>query len=195
MPKDSLKVNTPGRIEKGRSLTDTRHLSSFHVCQACRVGVMTLSELTSSTSNAGELEVAIYPGRESPERLHTRGGPRQGLLQGEPDRLYHMTNTYVDSSLYHVQCPPFTLYNMVSNLELYCCTSKNNDALLPRHSAYPAWANCDIFCCCKNYFACKPEVSQFVQTTWFQSPVVTLFVESPSQMTMYLTELGRISRR
>ena len=58
-----LQVNAPDGTEKERSLRDTRHLSPFQVCQPCRDGVTTRSELTNGTSNAKEFEGASYPGR------------------------------------------------------------------------------------------------------------------------------------
>ena len=124
MPKGSLEVNAPGPTENEKSLKDTRHLSSFHVCQPCRDRITIHSELTTSTLNAGEFEVAIYPAKERAVRaaLHHRWAITEGL-QGEQDRLYYMTNNaYEDPRFYQVQCPPFTLHNMVSNLELDCCT-------------------------------------------------------------------------
>ena len=60
----------------------------LHVCQPCRDGVTTRSELTISISNAGEFEEARCPGRTlvvhpNKQRWEKSQGP-----QGERDRLY-----------------------------------------------------------------------------------------------------------
>ena len=111
-PKTTL-VYAPGRTVKERRLRVTRHRSSFHVCQPCRDVVTTRSELTRSTSKAGEFEETRYQGLALVVHPNTRRWEqRKDRMVSQIDGT-NTTNAYVDHSPYHVQCPPFTLYNMV----------------------------------------------------------------------------------
>ena len=113
--KRSLQVNTPGGTGKERSLMKTRHLSFFHVCQPCRNGVTTRSELTSSTLNAGEFERASYPERTLVECPDKQRWGTSYRLQGELDRLYYMTNAYVDPLPLPRAVHPFYSLQMMLN--------------------------------------------------------------------------------
>ena len=80
--------------------------------------------------------------RESARNTYQQAevGVSQGP-QGIPIDYANMTNAYVDPHLYYAQCAPFTLYKMVSNLELSYCTSKDKNALPLRRLMYLASAN------------------------------------------------------